>query len=133
MTISTYWLGPTSPTGSGGIGMPPRMGMLAVAGMPSKFTVGAAIFGATLALVLAAWTAASPLNPWPAGAGPRSGRFRAVGLRLAVTGRLATSRIDGDTSKPAAAVTFGVELAAAAAGGRGRPGPCRPVPRRPDR
>jgi hypothetical protein len=87
--------------------------MLAVAGMPSKLTVGAAILGLTPALVLAAWTAASPLNPRAAGAGPRSGRFRPVALRLAESGRLATSRIDGDTSKPAAAVTFGAEFAAA--------------------
>ena len=95
--------------------------MLAVAGMPSKFTVGAAILGLTPALVLAAWTAASPLKPWPAAAGPRSSRFRAVGLRLAVSGVLATSRITGDTSKPAAVVTFGAELAAAVAVGAAAP------------
>ena len=95
--------------------------MLAVAGMPSKLTVGAAIFGATPALVLAVWTAASPVNPWPAAAGPRSGRFRAVALRLAVAGRLATSRIDGEMSKPAAVATFGAELLAAAAVGAAAP------------
>jgi hypothetical protein len=95
--------------------------MLAVAGMPSKLTVGAAIFGATPALVLAAWTAASPVNPRPAAAGPRSDRFRAVALRLAVAGRLATSRIDGEMSKPAAVATFGAELPAAAAVGPAAP------------
>jgi hypothetical protein len=68
LSISTYWLGPTSPTGSGGIGMPPRMGMLAVAGMPSKLTVGAAIAGLTPALVLDACTGASPAKPSPAAA-----------------------------------------------------------------
>jgi hypothetical protein len=75
--------------------------------------VAGAILGLTPASVLAAWTAASPLKPRPAVAGPRSSRVRAVAPRLAVSGVLATARIAGDTSKPAAAVTFGAELAAA--------------------
>jgi hypothetical protein len=92
------------------------MGTLAVAGMPSKLTEGAAISGATPALVLELWTAPSPAKAPPAAAGPRSGRLSAPAVRLAVGACLATARMGGDTSKPAAVATLAAGLAATAAG-----------------
>jgi hypothetical protein len=71
--------------------MPPRIGTLASAGMPSKFTDGAAISGLTPALALEDWTAASPAKPRPAAAGPRSGRS-SVPAALVAAGRLGASR-----------------------------------------
>jgi hypothetical protein len=75
-----------------------------VAGIPSKFTD---VDGMLRVLPPAvAWTAASLLRPSPAGTGPRSGRFRSAPDVLA-TGRLATSRMDGDTSNATALLNLG--------------------------
>ena len=88
--------------------------MLASAGIPSKFTLGEGMSMVAGDRPMVDWTAASPLNPWPAAAGPRSGRSRVPAPRLAAVACLATSRMGAETSKPAGAVNLGLEALAAA-------------------
>ena len=96
--------------------------MLAVPGMPSKLTDGAAMSGLIPALVLDDWTAASPAKPRPAAAGPRSDRFIAPALGFALSACVPSSRMDGDTSKPAALVDLVVvPLLVALLGAAGAP------------
>jgi hypothetical protein len=89
--------------------------MLAVAGIPSKLTDGDGMSRAAARGPTDDWTAASPAKPPPAAAGPRSGRSR-FPAPLPVIARLATSRIDGDTSKAAALLNWGAGPCWAASG-----------------
>jgi hypothetical protein len=97
--------------------MPPRIGTLASAGIPSKLTVGEGMAALAGPRPLRDWTAASPLKPRPAAAGPRSGRSRLPVARLAaVAACLATSRMAGEVSNATALVNLGFGPAWAASG-----------------
>ncbi len=91
--------------------------MLSSPRSPSKFTVGEGMSMLAALRPVVDCTAASPLKPRPADAGPRSTRSRfPVALLAAVVACLATSLMAGDTSNATALLNLGLRLAWVASG-----------------